>query len=578
MDDLDVELISVVVRQCALFMRPLLCLVSRKWSRAVSGVRQIDQHRHSILYDPWGRLVPPPPRTSMAFKQRKRYGYCPAHDRPLKECQHDYVLCLIDRGQSDLLAWIYDLGTLTLPRRAPEKAAAIGDIPLLVWLAEKGCKIGRKVSRKAARYGHQHILEWLQKAGIEQSKRVMAKALKGGHDQLFEWLYERRTEKDAYPYREAALVRRTDLLERFERDCEDHNGFSYGAFYGAAANGDARLIEWLHDRDYDVTPYACDIAAMRGHLAVFQQLLDLVPTDEVDDFLRRDVCNDAARKGQFHVIQWLSEKGWASIGDRILCAVCCKHSGGIAWLQGLGPVPTEHLTDANEALEEAARRGDVRMLAFLRGLGCAMSANVLRTALYGRQWVALQWIFEHATDDVFAAHNMLYKAALDNGQLAMVEWLWNQNGWPAPESIQLFAHATRNCDVGTLRWLRDRGCPWDASVPASTYMFKKSRRLKIVQWLYKHGCPFDARVSIDAAGYGDLGLLQWVVANGLPWHRVRCRKLCQQLHHKAMVEWIDAQPHGSMESDVRYDSFRPSVSVVSNDILPPGLLLWSPDD
>jgi len=565
MDDLDVELIGLIVRWSAAFMRPLLYMVSRKWLRAVSDVRQIDQHQRLIVYDTWGRLLPPPPRIHMSFEERERYGYCPIHDGPLERCRHSYVLCLIDRGQSKLLAWAHDFGISTLPCDAPERAALTGNVPLLGWLAEKGCQIDSRVSLKAARHGHRCVLDWLRGMGFKRSKRAVAKALRGGHGQLFEWLYEHRNGRDVYPYREAALAGRIDLLERFGRDCKDHGEMCHMAYNGAAASGDARTIEWLWDSYYEIAQFACYEAATHGHLAVLQQLLVLFGGD-VEEDARRDICEGVALKGQLHMMEWLCEKGWASQVDCIFCAVnCIREEDGIAWLQKHGIVPAKDVDDTKEAIKEAARRGNVRMLAFLHGLGCAMTESALRAALCERQWPAVQWLLEHADDDIFMPRITLYEAVFDNSQLAMVEWLRRQRRWPAPECVQLFAHVARHGHVGTLQWLKDRGCPWDASVPVSVSMLNASRGLTTVQWLHEHGCPLDARVSINAAGSGNLPVLKWVLSSGVPWHRARCRKLCEELHHRALLDLIDAQPHGPIESDVRYDAFRPSICVFGRD-------------
>jgi len=551
MEDLDCELVGLVVRQCAPVMQPFLGLVSRKWLQAASDVRRADRCRNPYPCEQ------PLPRIDMNFDECIRYDYCPTHDCCRGLCHRGYVLGLVGGGHLALLKWLHEFGLATLPDRTAESAAPTGSVPLLAWLVEVGCNITDKVSRRAARRGHVHVLEWIQRMGFKQSKRLMAEALKGGHGHLFEWLYRQRRPTDLYPYKEAALVGRTDLLERFEHNCANHKDACYAACYGAAARGDVALIEWLRGRGYEIAQFACYEAATHGHLAALQHLMGIFD-GRTDGWVRSDVCEGAAFEGHFHIVQWLYERGWASDADRIYCAVHCDQEDAIRWLQTCGLATRQALSNTACALVEAAACGSVRMLAFMHDtMEPSVTKDMLYFAIHERKWPAAHWVAKHMGGDSHRFGIKPYKAAIATGQLAMVEWLRDQGRWAAPECARLFAHAAKQCHLGTLRWLRDRGCPWDASAPVSACEFKRPRSIATLRWLHKHGCPFDARVSITAAGYGDVEILQWVVTSGIPWHRARCRQLALQLRHSAVVEWIDARPFDARDADARYDSFQP---------------------
>ena len=68
----------------------------------------------------------------------------------------------------------------------------------------------------------------------------------------------------------------------------------------------------------------------------------------------------------------------------------------------------------------------------------------------------------------------------------------------------------------TLKWLRSKGCPWDAD--ACTFA-AEGGHLDVLKWLRSEGCLWDAYACQHAATYGHLDVLQWAIDNGCPYDK-----------------------------------------------------------
>ena len=62
-----------------------------------------------------------------------------------------------------------------------------------------------------------------------------------------------------------------------------------------------------------------------------------------------------------------------------------------------------------------------------------------------------------------------------------------------------------------LKWLRDNGCPWDAS---TCFQAASGGHLNVLKWLRNNGCPKNAGASARAASEEHLEVLKWLQENG----------------------------------------------------------------
>jgi hypothetical protein len=101
----------------------------------------------------------------------------------------------------------------------------------------------------------------------------------------------------------------------------------------------------------------------------------------------------------------------------------------------------------------------------------------------------------------------LCAAAARSGQLEELKLL-RADGWPWSEYTCGCAAERGHLEV--LRWLRANGCPWDEETCTCA---AEGGHLEVLQWARANGCPWDGQTRQIASGH----ILEWVVANGLPY-------------------------------------------------------------
>jgi len=133
--------------------------------------------------------------------------------------------------------------------------------------------------------------------------------------------------------------------------------------------------------------------------------------------------------------------------------------------------------------------------------------------------------------------------AVEHGLLDFLVWSQQQTP-PAPLEPYLTSVALRWHQAEILRWLKQKGLPWESHaytdaiergaalellpsiyaetprVPWDGYecaAAARNGRLDILQWLRTHGCPWSVNTCWYTAMDGELGILQWLRQHGCPW-------------------------------------------------------------
>lgn len=187
-------------------------------------------------------------------------------------------------------------------------------------------------------------------------------------------------------------------------------------------------------------------------------------------------------------------------------------------------------------------------------------AAMLRTP----QLVAYAWDLRGFRSPTFprGEQRRLFRNAARVGNVAVLAWLRGRRcAWDA----ETCAAAAEGGHQLALRWARERGCAWDARTCSAA---AAGGHLAVLQWARAHGCEWDDRVSLAAAQNGHLDVLQWAarytagwqhqftcfiaaqrghvavlrwaVENGCPWDPERCAYVAASGGHDRVVEWINA--------------------------------------
>lgn len=102
--------------------------------------------------------------------------------------------------------------------------------------------------------------------------------------------------------------------------------------------------------------------------------------------------------------------------------------------------------------------------------------------------------------------------------------------------------AARGGHVEVLKWLRERGCAWDASTCSAA---ARGGHLDALKWLRRRRCPFPSgsctnsvcRKTEGAEGHAEMLMRLW--GGGCPWDDESCR-LAAEGGHLDLLKWLRA--------------------------------------
>ena len=115
---------------------------------------------------------------------------------------------------------------------------------------------------------------------------------------------------------------------------------------------------------------------------------------------------------------------------------------------------------------------------------------------------------------------------------SVCQWAVVECGLPfTPRVMEVVALKPLNIEL--MRWLRNRGYPWDAATCESA---ATCGDMDMLDWAVSENCPVDAWTGIAAAYRGDVRVLE------RPWCRVGLRAACAAAAagHIHVLEWIHA--------------------------------------
>ena len=227
---------------------------------------------------------------------------------------------------------------------------------------------------------------------------------------------------------------------------------------------------------------------------------------------RREAFAIAAHYGNVDVLEALEDR-------------CARAVMGLDWCAPM------HVADDRIA-EVAARAGKLAELRWLRQRGAPLGPCVAVAAAEGAQVDVLEYL--HAERAPLWDHGdlgaKLCEAAAQSGSVAVAEWLSLKRGYALrPKMCSIAASEGR---LQLLRWLRDRGCPWEDGVNVYS-LAARGGHADVLEWLQRRqrqqgdvgGAAWDRDAAVHAAAWGgNFGLLRALIeehgACTRPWARI----------------------------------------------------------
>jgi len=205
-------------------------------------------------------------------------------------------------------------------------AAKTGNIQLLNWLLDIGCKYNVKTSNSAAKTGNLSLLKWLWYQGCPFDETTFANAVKSGNLEMLEWL---KTEKcpfdtdcfnntallgnitilewlwnNKFPWDEWTLInaaKNLNILKWFNNKCEGDMRFTPLMFHYSVQYEDINTLEWLLENGCPWNSYTSLYAVQTKNIEIVKWLFNNgCPFDEYTLYV-------SAGSGNLDILKWIVE-------------------------------------------------------------------------------------------------------------------------------------------------------------------------------------------------------------------------------------------------------------------------------
>jgi len=137
------------------------------------------------------------------------------------------------------------------------------------------------------------------------------------------------------------------------------------------------------------------------------------------------------------------------------------------------------------AFDAAAKIGNLELLKFLNNKGCPWSNNTFNCSIYSGNLKCVQYL----DNDNFPWNSTAYNASCETSNFEILKYLvstsYNDLSRPWFNS-SIFKSAARSGNVKILKFLKNKGCPWDIDATSEAFTYGNNKAL---EWLISNGCP-----------------------------------------------------------------------------------------
>lgn len=139
------------------------------------------------------------------------------------ECPWNKKVYIIaaEKNHFEILKWCHENRCPQWDARVPSCAIENGNLDMLEWIYNRGCKMNVYVFYMAAKYNHLHILKWLKNKNIPWGLWVYNGGVQSGNIDILNWLKE-----SDCPWNNTAFDDALDLGNQTVLDWLIDNGFA----------------------------------------------------------------------------------------------------------------------------------------------------------------------------------------------------------------------------------------------------------------------------------------------------------------------------------------------------------------
>ncbi len=303
--------------------------------------------------------------------------------------------------------------------------------------------------------------------------------------------------------------------------------FTWDAAFASiiAENGSVRVLKWaLAELGLPVDDRVVGAAAFKGHLDVVKFLLGSHP-EECKPYEKIAKC--AASHGHFHIVRWFFSMSLPFGRDTLHEAVEWGDLDTFLWLVNVVRMLPDDRCLFHAALGSGLRgwkHGEhLKIIKVLRRPDGLITNGTILT--HGVSFQGARW-----PQDAFCT-------AASVAPIEMLKYMRN-DGCDDPHPQLTLMHAAGNNRREALEWLLAEFGSMYALRPRVAWAAARHGHIELLKWLRERGCPWDNSVALAAVQHaitdGSMRPLRWVAANGGHiFHReVRLDLLRRHLKHR----------------------------------------------
>ncbi len=275
-------------------------------------------------------------------------------------------------------------------------------------------------------------------------------------------------------------------------------------------------LELCHDKYFNLIPLTylnpnntiiVSALATFGNVELLQIAVNngcqLIESNVIDEYLHAceysisklvDTCALAAQNGHQNVIEFCLDNG-------------CK----LNWLSCL----------------MAAKNGHLELLKWLHLNKCEFNINVSGIAAYYGHYDVVKWLI----DNDCKVNQLTCASAAQNGHINILKLL-TQHGCRLTKWVS--KSAAFNGHLDTLKWLKENNCSFGNEICQYA-----AKNLNMLIWLTQNGYKLNCMTFTNAAEFGDLKIMSWLLENGCEWDAWDVYETTKYSGHIHIIEWLE---------------------------------------
>lgn len=366
-------------------------------------------------------------------------------------------------------------------------AVKSGNIDMLEYLKENGCKISRYAMINAAEQKQLSIMKWLYANECPLHIDVFNQALKHYDILVIKWLLENKCPCDSDTLQYAIHTGNLKLIKvLIKKKCK----VNHEVFFEAVKKGNLDILEYIYKFyekiRFDINEYLSDNEYDIYLYAIKSKNIDVLYWLEKNRYtnIKRQLnLEEAAETGDVNIVKWFVQRGCNIERYTLRGAII---SNNIELIQYL-------LTDRGNTIDYN-------------------ELNYLKLEHY----TVLKWLYKnnYISQDY---NDKLKKIAMESGDLEFVKTLVTKSKDLDNDD---FVIATKSGSIELLSWLHNINCPKHCN---ALYVAFKKKNYNIINWLLKHNIKFNTYV-IENILVQDPSNILWFEQNNMlnnkfPWKK-----------------------------------------------------------